>query len=888
MKSRDLNALFQPESVAVIGADAGSAGERYLRNLLTGGFPGPIMPVSPRQKACAGVLAYPEVANLPVSPELAVIGQWDQAVPDLIQALAGAGTRVAVFAAGAVPDGLATPHHELREAAKRHGLRLLGPDSLGVLVPAHKLNASAAAVPALPGRLAFVTQSAALASAVLDWAHPRGIGFSHVVALGQAADIGFADMLDYLAGDFGTSAILLCIESLAERGDFVAAARVAARNKPVVAVRIGHTPRARGRDPEPATYASALVHPDDVFEAMLRRAGILQVDELEELFAAVKTLNRGLQTGDGRLAIVANGAGTAAMAADCLHAADLAPAALSEDTVQRLEPLLHPDTLNPDRAVINLGSTGEASRYGRITKALLQAVEVDTTLVIHAPSAFEDSEQIAQELIEAAGRSGKRRLLACWLGGATVGRARDLLTDAGIAAYESPGAAIRAFAHLVNHRRNRAMLMQTPPQLPEDARPEVETARRLIQAAKPRGALSEPDTMQVLSAYGIPTVAWHLASSPEAAAALSRKLGYPIALTLCSSDVARIRDIGGIALYLDNDGAVRAAAERMQDRASRERPHARVEGFVLRRMQPRPHARQLFLGVAVDRLFGPVIVIGEGGRAVEAYREHAVGLPPLNPPLARDLLGRTRAWHSLQGSPARPDADIDAICLAMVKLSQLVVDFPEIAEVDINPLFADDQGVTVASAHMRLTDPDSRPTLAIRPYPGSLEQTARLRDGRWVLLRPIRPEDEPLLERFFAQLTPEDLFTRFFREVKTLERSELARMTQVDYEREMAFIAQDGHDGDAAILGEVRTVTDADNTRAEFAVTVRSDMQGTGLGRLLMEKAIAYARNQGTRFLTGQVLTRNRGMLRLAQKLGMSQHPDEDPETVTVEMPLSD
>ncbi len=888
MKSRDLNALFGPESIAVVGADADSTGERYLRNLLTGGFPGPIMPVSTRQKACAGVLAYPDTVDLPVPPELAVIGQSDQPITGLVETLAKAGTRVAVLAAGAVPSRSPAPGHELKAAAKRHGLRLLGPDSLGVLVPARRLNASAAAVAALPGRLAFVTQSAALASAVLDWAHPRGIGFSHVVALGQAADIGFAEVLDYLAGDFGTSAILLCIESLAERGDFVAAARVAARNKPVVAVRIGRTPQGLRRDPEAATYASALVHPDNVFEAMLRRAGILQVDDLEELFAAVKTLNRGLQTGDGRLAILANGAGAAAMATDCLHAAGLVPAALSEDTVQQLEPLLHPDTLNPDTAVIDLGATGDASRYGRITKALLQAVEVDTTLVIHAPSAFEDSEQVARELIEAAGRSGKRRLLACWLGGASVGGARDLLTDAGIAAYDSPGAAIRAFAHLVNHRRNRAMLMQTPPQLPEHTRPEVETARRLIEAARSRGALSEPETLQVLSAYGIPTVDWHPAVSPEDAEALSRKLGYPIALTLCSRDVARIRDIGGIALYLDSAGAVRAAAERMQNRAAKAHPDARLEGFVLRRMKPRPHARQLFLGTAVDRLFGPVIVIGEGGRAVEAHREHAVGLPPLNPPLARDLLTRTRVWHTLHGSPARPDADIDAICLAMVNLSQLVVDFPEISEVDINPLFADDQGVTVASAHMRLTDPDSRTPLSIRPYPGSLEQTARLRDGRWVLLRPIRPEDEPLLEHFFRQLDPEDLFTRFFRKVNTLERSELARMTQVDYDREMAFIAQDGHDGDAPILGEVRTVTDPDNVQAEFAVTVRSDMQGTGLGRLLMEKAIAYARSRGTRSLTGQVLTRNRGMLRLAHKLGMTQRPDEDPETVTVEMPLSD
>lgn len=887
MRTRNLKYLFEPSSVAVIGAGTGGRGETLMRNLLTSGFHGPVMPVSQEHPAIAGVLAYPDITSLPLVPQLAVIADCPETLPETLDQLGSRGTRAAVVI-GRLPssaDGAEPLRNRILQAARSHDLRLLGADSLGVLVPGKGLNASISHIPALPGRVALVTQSGALASVALDWAHARGLGFSHVVVMGEATDVGFADLLDYLASDFGTSAILLCIEAISKRGNFVAAARAAARNKPVVAMKTGREPD-HGRT-DAATYAAALVQPDDVFDAVLRRAGILRVDDMEELFAAVRTLSRGLQTGSGRLAILGNGSGIAAMAADTLRAAGLQPATLSGESITRLNKIRRV-TAAPGAAsaIIDLGMDGEKSRHGHAVKTLLEAPEVDTTLVIHAPSAHENSGDIAGELITAAGRSGKRRLLAAWAGEASVAGARKLLAEAGIASYDTPGAAVKAFVHLVNHRRNRDMLMQTPPLLPEDTRPEVETARQVINACRSAGALAEPEAMKVLAAYGIPTVQWHTAGNPEQAERLSETLGYPIALTLRSPDIARIRDVGGIALYLESAEAVRTAAMHMVERARAAQPQARIDGFVLRRMVPRPRARQLFLGVATDPLFGPVIVVGEGGRAVEAYREHAVGLPPLNLPLARDLLSRTRAWHTLHSSPARPDANVDAICLAMVNLSQLVVDFPEITEVDINPFFADDHGVTVASAHMRLTAPDQRTSLSIRPYPKALEEAVTLRDGREVLVRPMRPEDEPLLGTFFSGLSSDDLFTRFFREVKELGQSELARMTQIDYEREMAFIAvQEGENGEEA-LGEVRTVTDPDNTRAEFAVTVRSDLKGTGLGRLLMEKMIRYCRGRGTGVLHGQVLARNCSMLRLARQLGMSEEAGDDPETVTVVLDL--
>jgi acetyltransferase len=892
MSVRNLVQLFEPRSVAVIGASNAPrhVGNVLMRNLLDGGIAGPIMPVNPKYHAVAGVLAYPDVASLPETPELAVVCSPDETVPAVIDALGARGTAVAVI----VNDGLARLHdadgRSLRdaavEAARRHGMRLLGPGSLGVLAPHTGLNASLSHVGALPGRLAFVSQSGAICTAVLDWARAKGIGFSHFVALGDSVDLDFGDVLDYLATDPDTGAILLYIDEIRERRNFMAAARAAARNKPVLAVKSG---RADGLCDDASTaQRGALVRPDEVFDAALRRAGILRVYDIDELFAAVETLGRARTVRGEHLAILHNGGGTGVMAVDELRLGGGRCAQLAPETCSTLAAALPEGsaTCNP----LDLGVNASAQRYAQCLKTVLADPGVNAVLVVHAPTATTPSEEIAQAVIGVARELSSARILTSWVGAGAMEAARHLFAEAGLPTYDTPSSAVKAFLHVMNFHRNQEMLMQTPPSLPSEFQPDVAAARAIVERALGRGdgLMTEPDAKAALAAYGIPVVATRIAESVEQAVAVAGEIGFPLALAVLSPDIAHRWDVGGVALHLESVDEARAAAAGMVKRIGELMPQARIAGFTLQRMVPRTNARQLFVAVTSDPLFGPVIVFGEGGRAVELLGDHAVGFPPLNLPLARELISRTRIDRLLQSHRDRPAADIDALCLALVKVSQMIVDMPEIVELDINPLFADERGVVCIDAHMRVQALAGRTSrLAIRPYPKGLEQAARLRDGRDILLRPIRPEDEPAHHALIARMSPEDLRLRFFSYVRELRHAQMARLTQVDYDREMAFIATapDEH-GEPETLGVVRTVTDPDNESAEFAVLVRSDLKGQGLGSMLMKKIIDYCRSRGTAEIKGLVLASNESMIGLARSLGFRIESGPDGDTVVARLAL--
>ncbi len=893
MSLRNLVQLFDPRSVAVIGASnaARHVGNVLMRNLLDGGIAGPIMPVNPKYRAVAGVLAYRDVASLPETPELAVVCSPDHTVPDVIEALGERGTAVAVI----VNDGLArrrdaagrSLRDEAVEAARRHGMRLLGPGSLGVLVPHTGLNASLSHVSALPGRLAFVSQSGAICTAVLDWARAKGIGFSHFVALGDCVDIDFGDVLDYLGTDPDTSAILLYIDEMAERGNFMAAARAAARNKPVLAVKSGRG--ADLRDDDAASGArGVLARPDEVFDAALRRAGVLRVYDIDELFAAVETLGRARTFRGEHLAILHNGGGTGVMAVDELRLGGGRCAQLSPETCAKLAASLPEGaaTCNP----LDLGVNASGQRYAQCLKTVLADPGVNAALVVHAPTATTASEEIAQAVIGVARELSSARILTSWVGARAMEQARRLFAQADLPTYDTPSSAVKAFLHVMNFHRNQEMLMQMPPSLPSEFQPDVAAARAIVERALARGdgLMTEPDAKAALAAYGIPVVETRIADSVERAAALAAETGFPLALAVVSPDIAHRWDVGGVALHLESVDEVRAAAAGMVKRIGELMPAARIAGFTLQRMVPRTNARQLFIAVADDPLFGPVIVFGEGGRAVEVLGDHAVGFPPLNLPLARELISRTRIDRRLQSHRDRPAADIDALCLALVKVSQMVVDMPEIVELDINPLFADERGVTCVDAHMRVRPVGGRESrLAIRPYPKGLEQSAQLRDGREILLRPIRPEDEPAHHALIARMSPEDLRLRFFSYVRELRHAQMARLTQVDYDREMAFIATaPDEQGEPETLGVVRTVTDPDNESAEFAVLVRSDLKGQGLGHVLMKRIIDYCRSRGTAEIKGLVLASNESMLGLARRLGFRIEAGPEADTVVARLSL--
>jgi len=887
MTTRNLKALFEPTSIAVIGATnrPNSVGGTVMHNLLDGGFAGPILPVNPGHDAIAGVLAYDSVADLPLAPDLAVICTPPRTVPGLIADLGERGTRGAiVLTAGldlAGPDGRTVAQAMLR-AARPHLLRILGPNCIGLIVPDLALNASFAPGGAQRGSIAFVSQSGALCTAVLGWAAQRQIGFSRFVSLGEALDVDFGDVVDDLASDPKTRSILLYVESITHARKFLSAARAAARNKPIVAIKSGRVAEAAHAA---KSHTGALAGADDVFEAAMARAGVLRAYDFEELFSVVETLARAGRVRGNRLAIVTNGGGPGVMAVDALtpHGGRLAE--LSDETMKALDGAL-PATWSKGNPVDIIGDASP-ERYAAALEAVLADPGADAVLVMNAPTAVADSTAVARTVADRLAGSDKT-VVTCWLGGGDAQRARTILSEKGLATYATPEAAVRGFLHAARYTALQSLLIETPANVPEDFVPNLDAARQAIAAARAdgRALLTEPEAKDVLRAFGVPVVESRRAASPAEAVAVADELGYPLAIKILSPDITHKSDVGGVVLDLTSGYAVRGAADDMLERVRELKPEARIDGFTVQPMERRPDSFQLIVGLAQDSIFGPFVLFGEGGGAVEVIADKAVALPPLNMKLAAELVSRTRVSKRLKGYRQTPAVDMEALCLTLIKVAQIAVDLPEVDELDINPLLVDRNGVIALDARIGLAEPGRRNELAIRPYPRELEEHVALGAVGDVLLRPIRPEDEARHYAFLEQLTPQDIRFRFFGQVKQLPHSQMARLTQIDYDREMAFVAVGPH-GDT--LGVVRTVTDPDNDNAEFAIVVRSNLKGQGLGAAMMQKMIAYSRARGTKRIVGEVLRENRRMRDFVKRLGFFDYDlDDDPEAVSVVLDLED
>jgi len=892
MSTRNLDKLFKPESVAVIGASNRpyAVGTVVMRNLLEGGFLGPIMPVNLKRNAIAGVLAYPDVDSLPITPEMAIICTPPATVPGLIDALGRKGTH-AVICLTAGLNGVVDQQTGRKvidlvyEKTRALDIRILGPNCVGALVPGIRLNASFAHVPAKSGKIAFVSQSGALCTAVLDWARPRDIGFSHFLSLGDKIDVDFADVIDYLGTDPGTRAILLYIESVRNGRKFVSAARAASRNKPIIVIKSG---RAEEGAKAAASHTGAIAGLDEVYDTVIRRAGMLRVCDIGELFAAVETLARAKPLTGESLAIMTNGGGIGVMAVDDLIHLGGTLAPLSEQTISALNAVL-PSNWSHANPVDIIGDAPGA-RYVAAADILVRAPGVDALLAMHAPVATASPTDAAQAVIDAAKRA-RCNVLTSWVGGEAVEPARRMFMQAGVPTYDTPSHAVGAFMHMVNYRRNMEMLMETPPLAPEQFIPDTDTARAIVSKVLDRKnhMMTEPEAKALLVAYDIPTVETHVAGDPESAAQHAISIGFPVVIKILSEDISHKSDVGGVALNLKTPEAVRQAAENMLAMVAEKRPQAKVQGFSVQAMASRPGAHELIIGVFSDPIFGPVILFGQGGTEVEVVKDSAMGLPPLNMNLARDMIKRTRISRLLAGYRSRPAVDMDKLCLTLMKVSQMVIDIPEILELDINPVWSDDRGVLALDARINLApNENGARQLAIRPYPQQLEEYFQTASGRQVLLRPIRPEDEPRHHEFIAQLTPEDIRFRFFGLVKSLPHTEMARLTQIDYDREMAFIAT-GVDPDIyqQTLGVVRTVTDANNHTAEYAVVVRSDLKGEGMGWKLLSKMIDYCRQRGTKVMKGEVLAHNHRMLDMAKQLGFKISPSNEEGVKRVELDLA-
>ena len=886
MSIRNLDSLFDPRSVAVFGASRRheSVGGIVLRNLRSAGFAGPVHAVNPSGGEIDGVATYASIALLPEVPDLALICTPPETIPTLIAQLGAAGTRAAVVVTAGLGAALT---QQMLSAAKPHLLRILGPNCIGLMSPRQKLNATFAHTDALAGELAFVTQSGALLTAMLDWAKTRGIGFSRLVSLGERADVDLGDMLDYLASDAHTRAILLYVESIEAPRKFMSAARAAARNKPVIIVKAG---RAGAGMHAAASHTGALAGSDIVIDAAIRRAGMLRVDTLQDLFMAAETLTHFRANRSETLTLMTNGGGAGVMAADAAAMCGVSLTELAPDTLAKLDALLPPtwSHANP----IDIIGDAPIERYAGTLEVLLDDANTGAVLFMHAPTAIVPSLQIAKACAPLAARE-PRRVMSCWLGDASVAEARQVFRDAGVAGYATPEEAVRAFSMLTTYRRNQALLIEAP----GNVRPangaghptDLAEARRLILevTASGREMMTEPEAKALLAACGVPVVATRVVgTSVDDALRAAEAVGYPVALKILSTDISHKSDVGGVALDLANPEALRRAVIDMLARVRGSVPNAAIQGFTVQAMVRRPHAQELIIGTSIDAVFGPVILFGQGGTAVEVLADRALALPPLNRALARDLVSRTRVAKLLHGYRDHPPAQLEALYDVLIAVSQMLVDLPELLELDINPLLVDEAGAIALDARVRVrvrvrvgvrggvdlrgdaAASGGEASFAIRPYPAQLEERCEW-DGKTIVLRPIRPEDEAQHLAFLESLDANDIRLRVFYSRREIERTELARLTQIDFEREMAFIAEGtGPDGQPRTLGTVRAIADPDNVDAEFGIIVRSDLKSHGLGQLLLDKMIRYARSRGTQRLVASVLRENHKMLALAADNG--------------------
>jgi len=866
MSIRNLDALFAPRSVIVVGASnrPATVGSTVWRNLRGGDFAGAVIPVNPAHRELDGVPVFARCSDVPAPADLAVVCVPPAAVVDTVAELAGQGTRAAIIMTAGLS---ATDKARMQQAARPRLMRLLGPNCVGVLSPHLGLNASFAHTDAPAGELAFVTQSGALLTAVLDWAKSRGVGFSSLVSLGEHLDVDFGDLLDHLGSDPHTRAILLYIESIEAPRKFMSAARAAARNKPVIVVKAG---RAGAGVHAAASHTGALAGADIVFDAALRRAGMLRVDTLDELFLGAETLTRLTGPTDQGLTLFTNGGGAGVVAADAAAREGIALPDLSESTVAALSACL-PATWSRANPVDIIGDA-PVQRYVDALALLLDAPATGTLLFMHAPTAIVDSHAIARACLPLL-KPRRQRVLACWAGAAAVAAARHEFEAAGIACHDTPEQAVRAFGMLAQYRRNQELLLEAP-ELAQTPEPHVDEARAIVAAALAEGRtmLDEAEGKRLLATYGIAVVETRRSALvADAAVAAAREIGFPVALKILSPDIVHKSDAGGVALDLRDEDALRRAADAMLACLRTAYPEARLSGFSVQRMARRPHAQELIVGASVDPTFGPVLMVGQGGTAVEVLADRAIALPPLNRVLAREAIARTRVSRLLAGWRDHPPAHVDAVADVLVALSRMQADLPELAELDINPLWADEDGVLALDARVRLDAgrPSGVDRFAILPYPQELVTHFEW-DGRDVVVRPVRPEDEALHRQFLDRIRPEDLRLRFFSTRRSLPRSEIARLVQIDYAREMAFVAiAAGPDGDE-ILGVVRAVCDPDNVEAEFAILVRSDLQHHGLGQRLLARLLDWLRQRGTGRIVGDVLHDNQTMRSLAQDFGFA------------------
>ncbi|MTI43327.1 GNAT family N-acetyltransferase [Roseibium hamelinense] len=886
MTVRNLEGFFAPKSITLLGPSrhAPSATEKLVAVLQSNIEKRSVYAVGLRKKL-DGIASFKSIDALPSPPDLAICLGPTADMPQTISQLSNAGTRAVLLWSPGFEDWPEDLMQACREAARDKSLRLIGPGSLGLAIPAIGLNILTTASAPSAGDVAFIARSSAVLNATLAWAETHRVGFSAVASLGARMDADTGDLIDYFAQDYRTRAILMHIEGVSSPRKFLSAARAAARGKPVIAIRSG---RSRDLTGTGRTHAGRLADPDAVYEAVFRRTGMMRVSDFDEMFEAVETLSRVRISKSEHFAVVANGRSLASLATDRLLDMGGKLAALSPDTVEGLAPVMRKGGVPTPASPIVLSEDVSAENLKTVITALLADLAVDAVLVLQAPSLFSPIDETVRAIAEAATadkrRTGRKKAVVAGLIGASVELRADLDT-AKVPCFGSPAEAVHSIMHIAQDARSRDFLMAAPPSLPADFIPDVEGARAIVTRALSAGKawLSPEDVAAILSAYQIPVIATRLAKTPAEAAEAATSFfdaARHCVVKLISPDLPFKSRIDGVRLGLENPHSVEAAAFELINQTRQMFPDAEIAGVSVHPMLEDRHGLELFMGLADTPTFGPVIVFGHGGTSVEDSADISIELPPLDLNLAQALIGRTRISKLLDGGRARPQLDRDALALALVKLSQIAIDIPEIIELDINPIVAQQSGILGLDARMTLGHPVEHPgrtgksRLAIAPYPKEWEQTLQLKNGTSVFVRPVRPEDEELFREFFEKIAPDDLRLRFFAPVRDFSHRFLARLTQLDYSRAMAFAALDPDTGD--LLGVVRLHADPDHQTGEYAVMVRSDLKGYGLGWALMKLIIRYAKIDGISSVHGEVLKENTSMLSMCQALGFSVKTSQD------------
>jgi acetyltransferase len=889
MRKSSLDEFFKPESVAVIGASEkeNTIGRALVHNLLKDEFPGKIYPINRKYQEIQGLRAYPVVTEVKAPIDLAIIAIPIKDVPSAMQECGQADINAAIIiSAGGIETGLRGKEIEaaIKAEAAKAGIRYLGPNSLGLLCPASKLHATFSPNCAQLGNLAFISQSGALCSSILGWAIPKKIGFSHFISVGSMADVDFGDLIDYLGNEESARSIVIYMENLTQHRKFMSAARSVSRIKPIIVIKAG---RSQAGAQAAASHTGAMAGADRAYNAAFRRAGIIRVDTIGQLFDCAEALGKVKRPTGGNLGIISNAGAPGVMAVDALGRWNGEPATLTPETLAKLDEFLpsHWSRSNP----IDILGDATPERYSQAVQVAMAAPELSGLVIILSPQALTDPTGVAQAVSSEIG--GKARpVFAVWMGGADVEAGVQILNEAGVPTFETPEQAVDTFMEMYFYNRHLELLQETPPRQTQDVHVNTRQAKTFLCQClgRPGGVLTELESKAILSAYGIPVNPTVTASSGADAASIAQAIGFPVALKINSPDVSHKSEVGGMRFNLTNENEVRSAYEEIISAVKASKPEANILGVTVQAQEKNPTC-ELIIGSKRDPDFGPLILFGAGGVFTEVLEDSAVDLPPLNLLLARRLIEKTRVFRVLKGYRNVPPADLDQLAEILVRISQLVTDFPEIMELDINPLLVIDGRFVAVDARIIVSPTDVPPPrhLIIAPYPNQFESDWMLRDGTPVLLRPMKPEDEPLVSDFLSKCSEETIFFRYFRLIKKWTHEMLIRFTQNDYDRELGLMAIGQPPGPEVMMGVSRMVMTADRASAEFAVIVADPWQGKGLGPKLVERITEVAREQGVKLLHGDVLAQNQPMLEMVKRLGFSMRKDAEGGTYRVEMTLA-